>query len=150
MSTISSQSMHSGSVPPNSIRPSVAASFVPNVNKTPNNLPLERNRGQKKYRTRIINHDTSNITIDPTRYLYGGTVEPKNRRKKLLRKRYFSEIDDSCEVTRFGPKIGQIGSKWDKSGTFSHQISVHFGQNLLNRAKMYINLILPTLSQNVL
>ena len=27
---------------------------------------------------------------------------------------------------RFGPKVGQSGSKWDKSGTFSDQISVHF------------------------
>ena len=30
-------------------------------------------------------------------------------------------------VTRFGPKVGQISPKWDKSGTFSDQISVHFG-----------------------
>ena len=27
---------------------------------------------------------------------------------------------------RFGSKVGQIGSKWDKSGAFSDQISVHF------------------------
>ena len=26
---------------------------------------------------------------------------------------------------RFGSKVGQIGPKWDKSGTFSDQISVH-------------------------
>ena len=26
---------------------------------------------------------------------------------------------------RFGSKVGQIGRKWDKSGTFSDQISVH-------------------------
>ena len=34
---------------------------------------------------------------------------------------------------RFGPKVGQIAPKWDKSGTFSDQISVHFGlsQNVL-------------------
>ena len=25
---------------------------------------------------------------------------------------------------KFGSKVGQIGSKWDKSGTFSDQISV--------------------------
>ena len=25
-------------------------------------------------------------------------------------------------MTRFGPKVGQIGSKWDKSGKFSDQI----------------------------
>ena len=29
--------------------------------------------------------------------------------------------------SRFGSKVGQIGPKWDKSGTFSDQISVHFG-----------------------
>ena len=28
-------------------------------------------------------------------------------------------------MTRFGPKMGQNGPKLDKSGTFSHQISVH-------------------------
>ena len=27
----------------------------------------------------------------------------------------------------FGSKVGQIGPIWDKSGTFSDQISVHFG-----------------------
>ena len=38
---------------------------------------------------------------------------------------------------RFGSKVGQIGPSWDKSGTFSDQISVHlapgfvpFGANL--------------------
>ena len=34
----------------------------------------------------------------------------------------------------FGSKVGQIDCKWDKSGTFSDQISVHFGsmsQNVL-------------------
>ena len=33
-----------------------------------------------------------------------------------------------------GPKVGQIVTKWDKSETFSDQISVHFGavrQNVL-------------------
>ena len=36
-------------------------------------------------------------------------------------------------VTRFGPKVGQIGPKWDKSGKFSDQI-----QYILARcAKMY-------------
>ena len=30
-------------------------------------------------------------------------------------------------MTRFGPKMGQIGPKWVKSGTFSDQISLHFG-----------------------
>ena len=27
---------------------------------------------------------------------------------------------------RFGSKVGQIGPKWDKSGAFSDQISVHW------------------------
>ena len=27
----------------------------------------------------------------------------------------------------FGPKEGQIDPKWNKSGTFSDQISIHFG-----------------------
>ena len=31
------------------------------------------------------------------------------------------------ELVRFGPDVGQIGPKWDNSGTFSDQISVHFG-----------------------
>ena len=26
---------------------------------------------------------------------------------------------------RFGSKVGQVGPKWDKSGAFSDQISVH-------------------------
>ena len=37
-------------------------------------------------------------------------------------------------LTRFEHKMGQIGRKWDESGTFSDQISVHFGamrQNVL-------------------
>ena len=29
---------------------------------------------------------------------------------------------------RFGPKVGQIGPKWDKSGAFSDQISVHLAR----------------------
>ena len=36
---------------------------------------------------------------------------------------------------RFGSKVGQIGPKLNKSGTFSDQISVHFGS--ARRAKMY-------------
>ena len=36
-------------------------------------------------------------------------------------------------VTRFGPKVGQIGPKWDKSGKFSDQIQYI----LAHRAKMY-------------
>ena len=29
---------------------------------------------------------------------------------------------------RFGSEVGQIGPKWDKSGAFSDQISVHLAQ----------------------
>ena len=36
-------------------------------------------------------------------------------------------------VTRSGPKVGQIGPKWDKSGKFSDQIQYI----LAHRAKMY-------------
>ena len=45
---------------------------------------------------------------------------------------------------RFGSKVGQIGLKWDKSGTFSDQISVHLAQ----KSQMYWNLIwkVPDLS----
>ena len=41
------------------------------------------------------------------------------------------EIKQSTQSTlshrdgRFGSKVGQIGPKWDKSGAFSDQISVH-------------------------
>ena len=38
---------------------------------------------------------------------------------------------------RFGSKVGQIGPKWDKSGTFSDQISVHLARS----SQMYWNLI---------
>ena len=33
----------------------------------------------------------------------------------------------------FGSKVGQIGPKWDKSGAFSDQISVHVAPPLLVR-----------------
>ena len=32
----------------------------------------------------------------------------------------------------FGTKMGQIGLKWDKSWTFSDQISLHFGESQYN------------------
>ena len=42
------------------------------------------------------------------------------------------EMNRGCEVNtmdgRFGSKVGQIGPKWDKSGAFSDQISVHLAQ----------------------
>ena len=41
---------------------------------------------------------------------------------------------------RFGSKVAQIGPKWDKSGAFSDQISVH----LAHRATLEPNL--PSLS----
>ena len=36
-----------------------------------------------------------------------------------------------CRDGRFGFKVGQIGPKWDKSGTFSDQISVHLARGHL-------------------
>ena len=43
-----------------------------------------------------------------------------------------SDIPDFYVVSasdgRFGSKVGQIGPKWDKSGAFSDQISVHLAQ----------------------
>ena len=36
---------------------------------------------------------------------------------------------------RFDSKVGQIGPKWDKSGTYSDQISVHFGSESQNALK---------------
>ena len=36
---------------------------------------------------------------------------------------------------RFGSKVGQIGPNWDKSGTFSDQISVHLAQKRQNVLK---------------
>ena len=39
-------------------------------------------------------------------------------------------VSISVRDGRFGSKVGQIGPKWDKSGTFSDQTSVHFsGRN---------------------
>ena len=34
---------------------------------------------------------------------------------------------------RFSPKVGQLSHKWDKSGSFSDQISVHFGSSKKSR-----------------
>ena len=42
---------------------------------------------------------------------------------------------------RFGSRAGQIGPKWDKSGAFSDQISVHWAQGPLEPN-------LPSLSRN--
>jgi len=38
-------------------------------------------------------------------------------------------------MTRCGPKVSQIGSKLDKSGTFSDQISVHFGSSRSEKSR---------------
>ena len=38
--------------------------------------------------------------------------------------------------TGVGSKVGQIGPKWDKSRTFSDQISVHFGSAKSDRKKV--------------
>ena len=62
---------------------------------------------------------------------------------------------------RFGPKVGQIGTKWDKCGTFEDNISEHFcslgliftdqvGLRKAHRDKTMKNLGLISLHQNVL
>ena len=38
-------------------------------------------------------------------------------------------------VTGFEVKVGQIGPKWDKSWTFTDQVSVHFGSVSQNKLK---------------
>ena len=38
------------------------------------------------------------------------------------------EFTPAATVTRFGPKVGQIGPKWEKSGAFSDQNSVHLAR----------------------
>ena len=43
---------------------------------------------------------------------------------------------DSKLGDQIGPKMGQFGPKWDKSGTFSDKISVHFGANGSNWPQM--------------
>ena len=46
-------------------------------------------------------------------------------------------MDLMTRDVRFGPKKGQIGTKWDKSGTFEDNFSVHFGSVELCRAKIH-------------
>ena len=46
-------------------------------------------------------------------------------------------VSDIGRDGRFGSKLGQIRSKWDKTGTFSDQISVHLARS----SQMYWNLI---------
>ena len=49
-------------------------------------------------------------------------------------------------IGRFGSKVGQIGPKWDKSGAFSDQISVHLARepNLPSLSwPLILNLNLP-------
>ena len=41
-------------------------------------------------------------------------------------------IDAYIRDGRFGSKVGQIGPKWDKSWTFSDQISVHLAHRARN------------------
>ena len=42
---------------------------------------------------------------------------------------------------KFGPKVGQIGPKWDKSGIISDQISVHFDSSEFKRGQIVIEQI---------
>ena len=37
------------------------------------------------------------------------------------------DIHGGCRDRRFGTKVSQIDPKWDKSGSFSDQITEHFG-----------------------
>ena len=63
-------------------------------------------------------------------YLHTRTDRQSNpwfRLRNWQRLKFWTLADAWYWVTRFGPKMGQIGPKWDKSGTFSDQISVHFG-----------------------
>jgi len=46
----------------------------------------------------------------------------------------------TVKVARFGPKVGQIGPRSYKSGTFSDRISVHFGSGGQNVLKSDLNL----------
>ena len=49
-------------------------------------------------------------------------------------------------VARFGPKVGQINTKSDKSGTFSNQISLHFNSPSQNVLTSDVNKNVPDLS----
>ena len=45
------------------------------------------------------------------------------------------ESDYRSRHVRIGLKVSQIAPKWDKSGTFSDKISVHFGSESQNVLK---------------
>ena len=47
---------------------------------------------------------------------------------QLVAKSEMLDHDMSARDGRFGSKVGQIGPKWDKSGAFSDQISVHLAR----------------------
>ena len=53
----------------------------------------------------------------------------------------------TIEDVRFWPKVGQIGTKWDKSGTFSDKISVHFGSANHKLVQTHLNGTNPGLFQ---
>ena len=48
----------------------------------------------------------------------------------------FAISSDSIRNVRFGLKVSHIGPKWDKSGAFSDQISLHFGSQSQNVLKI--------------
>ena len=48
---------------------------------------------------------------------------PKDEKKKYKNTRR-EKFNSSIINLRFGPKVGQVGLKWDKSGTFSDQTSL--------------------------
>ena len=47
--------------------------------------------------------------------------------RALTTSNQWSTYTGPLSEARVGPKVGQIGPKWDTSGTFSDQIPVHFG-----------------------
>ena len=51
---------------------------------------------------------------------------------------YVHGINEAGNI-KFGFKVDQIDPKWDKSGTFSDQISVHFDSVCQNVLKCYLN-----------
>ena len=95
--------------------------------------------------------DNGHITIEQVRNFTGQSFKSSailhtctalHVRTITLRVEYTSP---AVRDFRFGTKVGQIGNNWDKSGTFSDQISVQFGsasQNVL-KYDIYKPLICP-------
>ena len=85
-----------------------------------------------------IHHTRTRASATRTSETAAGTGE--TRHKSLIGPtlgRVDFWVRGACRDARFGPKVSQIYPKWEKSGTFSEQISVHFSRWV----KMYWNLI---------